>query len=63
MLPYVYVIIALMYWMSWEVEFQTKTNPGKTRFQIFLVGLFWPLIVGFVIFYVLYLFLSDVTRG
>lgn len=63
MLPFIYVFIALLYWLSWEYEFQTSRKHTKTRTEIFFIGLLWPLIVGFVIIYVLWLLLAGTTRG
>lgn len=47
----VWITVALLYWLAWEWEFHTESNPGRTRTKIFLVGLFWPLIVGVVLTY------------
>jgi len=47
----IWIGVALIYWLAWEWEFHTEPNPGKTRLQIFLVGLLWPVIIGVVLTY------------
>jgi hypothetical protein len=62
MFAYIYVGIALTYWLGWEIEFQTNPKPKWNRFQIFLIGLFWPAIVLFVIVFVVWNIIADTMR-